>query len=296
MFLSENHDKYSMQLANGQAWCIVATKEVRDWGKKFASLMDLKECGENDHPKLIFVDNALNKEWSTLTDLPKETWRPRRIEKLQMWIHHESADIICQVGESIDHILDVTRIRQTLQPVYEYAQRSYGLPVHAALVEREGIGVLLAARGYTGKSTCCNRIPKPWKALCDDEVLIVRDSKKEYFAHPFPTWSESIIENSNKTWSIQESVPLKAVFFIKQSKTDKAVLLGQAEAAASITRSSDEVWRRTCRGLAREEQGIIKKDIFNSACELAKTIPAYTLHTSLTGKFWEKIEEVLGDV
>jgi hypothetical protein len=33
--------------------------------------------------------------------------------------------------------------------------------------------------------------------------------------------------------------------------------------------------------------------MFENACQLAKTIPSYTLDVSLTGEFWKPLEELL---
>ena len=40
-----------------------------------------------------------------------------------------------------------------------------GLPFHAALLEYEGQGIILAAPGSTGKSTCSRRVPPPLAGL-----------------------------------------------------------------------------------------------------------------------------------
>ena len=55
------------------------------------------------------------------------------------------------------------------------AQARGGALIHGALAERNGHGVILAAPGGTGKTTASNRLPAPWRSLCDDATLVVRD-------------------------------------------------------------------------------------------------------------------------
>ena len=64
------------------------------------------------------------------------------------------------------------------------AQARGGILIHGALAEREGSGVILAAPGGTGKTTASNRLPAPWRSLCDDSTLVVRDPQGNYWAHP----------------------------------------------------------------------------------------------------------------
>ena len=61
-----------------------------------------------------------------------------------------------------------------------------GLPFHATLLEYQGQGIILAAPGGTGKSTCSRRVPPPWRACCDDEVLVVEGPGRPLPGTPFP--------------------------------------------------------------------------------------------------------------
>jgi hypothetical protein len=42
-----------------------------------------------------------------------------------------------------------------------------------------------------------------------------------------------------------------------------------------------------------KDKTAIKLRCFQNACELAKTIPAFSLRVSLGGRFWEEMERVL---
>ena len=171
-----------------------------------------------------------------------------------------------------------------------------GLPFHAALVECAGRGILLAAKGGGGKTTCSSRLPDQWKILCDDENLVVLDENKVYRVHPFPTWNDYVMKRSENTWDVQYSVPFSGIFFIEQSESDEVIPLSVGQTSVQMTRSVTQVLGRLWNNLPREEQKITMRDIFNNAFEMAKVVPAFRLRVSLDGRFWEEIEKVLGVV
>jgi len=178
--------------------------------------------------------------------------------------------------------------------IFRESIRRGGLPFHAALVEREGQGVILAAPGGTGKSTCCRRILPPWQAHCDDEVLVSLASDGRYLAHPFPTWSNFFFQRRKKTWRVEVALPLAGIFFLEQSPSDSSLPLGPAEAAVAATASAQKVMIPLLLLGYPEDARIIRRTMFANACELVKKIPAFRLKVSLTGRFWEQIEAALG--
>lgn len=115
-------------------------------------------------------------------------------------------------------------------------QDSGGLLFHAALVERDGKGVLLAGPGGSAKSTLCRRLPRPWCALSDDQALIIRDDRNRYLAHPMLTWSDYLWRRSERRWNVEHYVSLAAIFFIDQARSGEVVPIGQGQAAVSIER------------------------------------------------------------
>jgi SynChlorMet cassette protein ScmC len=300
-------ERYLLRLADGQGWEIIAAEGVGPWVEKLASIMQLKNCEPNGYPKLIFIRKSSRADWrrhpvsklgwNSSGDLADKGWKTHDLESLQLWAHSDVPDVICEMGDNEDHDLDIVRMWLSLSPVYNRALESGGLPLHAALVERNGTGVLLAAPGGTGKSTCCRRIPHPWKALSDDLVLIVVDTHKQYQAHPFPTWSNYLWEFSEKlseaTWDIQHHLPLSAIFFLEQSITDEVIPVGKGQASVLVTESAVQVYQSIWRNLLQEEERRFKKKIFENACELAKGIPAFKLRVSMNGRFWEEMERIL---
>jgi hypothetical protein len=88
-------------------------------------------------------------------------------------------------------------------------------------------------------------------------------------------------------------VPVKAIFFLEQSETDKVVPMGRGQSAVLMYQSAAEVCHRNWMKVNREEVSTFRKKLFENSCRLAKAIPAFRLRVSLQGRFWEKIEEVL---
>ncbi len=291
-----------MRLANGQGWYISATEQLRPWAEKLAAIMQLRVCEPNGYPRLIFtLKNAGRRQVSEPSGTPDEDvaqaltgwgWKAHDVSDMRIWSRSDLTDVICEIGIGEEN-LNILMMRASLYPIYQRIQDSGGLPLHAGLVERDGRGILLAAPRNTGKSTCCRRIPKPWYALCDEEALIVRNDQKKYLVHPFPTWSHYLMKRSEPTWNIQQHVPLTAIFFLEQAEVDEVTLLGQGKAAVSISNSAFQVCYRYWNDLDNEIIRTHRKGLFENACKLAKSIPAFRLRVSLTGRFWEKIEAVL---
>jgi SynChlorMet cassette protein ScmC len=298
---------YPLRLANGQGWYIIATEGVKPWVEKLASIMELKSGEPNGLPKLIFIrrESVAGGSWELISRIKQNTrehlrrnnWKAHDLKLLQLWSHRDRPDVICDIASEehpeLDFIVNISRMWLSLHPIYQRAMQLGGLPLHSALVERNGIGVLVAAPGSTGKSTCCRRLPPPWYALCDDETFIVRGDKGRYFGHPFPTWSDYIERRSDRTWNVQRHIPVSAIFFLEQAKFDEVIPIGQGQTTVSIFRLALEKFSRSWISLDVDEQRANQKKLFDNACGLAKTIPAFKLRVSLNGQFWEKIEKVL---
>ena len=298
-----NKSGYCMRLANGQGWHLIATEGVGSWLEKLASIMQLKTCDGNGYPKLIFSRKEKGEEWleepiccldSNLQEkFPSSDWKIRKSHAIQIWSHCDVPDVFCEIGDEEGHELGILRMLLALHPIFERAQYSGGLPFHAALIERNGIGILLAAPGNTGKSTCCRRLRGLWNPVCDDETLVVRDDKERYLIHPLPTWSDYLMKRSERTWNVQKYLPLSAMFFLEQAETDEVVPIGQGQAATHAYRSVTQVCHRNWMNLDREELRAYRKKIFNNTCELAGAVPEFKLRVSLKGRFWEQMEKVL---
>jgi len=297
-------DGYVLKLGNEQIWQLVPTEGVRLEVDELARIMRLKSSEPNGYPKVIFI-RSCSQRWQcedTTTSTAKNMgevftvvgWEPHDLVALRVWSHNNMPDFVCEIrNEMGDSELNILRLRLSLYPIYQRAQEVGGLPLHAGLVERDGKGILLAAPADTGKSTCCRRLPPPWKALCDEETLVLSNDAKHYIAHPFPTWSDYFRKRSERTWDVQRYIPVSAVFFLEQSEEDEVIPLGKGEAAVLAQQSAMQVCYRYFTHLDHEQVRTRKEILFENACELAKTVPAFKLRVSLRGRFWEKIEEVL---
>jgi len=298
--VGQKHEKtigYRLRLANGHEWNLLSSEEVTPWLQKLAGIMQLKTHELNGSPKLIFHLRGEDLDPTLRQGLPKKGWKEHDIKSVKFWFHPKHQDVICEIGDDETHELSVIRMWQALAPIYRKVQEDGGFPFHCGFVAKDGKGVLLAAPGNTGKSTCCRRIPSPWEAMSDDEAVIVLNDKKEYMAHPFPTWSNFLWKRDEgdfrMDWNSEKAIPLKAIFFLEQSEVESVETVGQGQAAIFMNESATQVCRRSWRKLDPDVEKRLKRKIFENACEMAKAIPAYILKVSLNGKFWEKIEEVL---
>jgi SynChlorMet cassette protein ScmC len=85
------------------------------------------------------------------------------------------------------------------------------------------------------------------------------------------------------------------IFFLEHAEEDEAVPVGQGEASILINGAVGEICQRFWEKLGRESQRKSRSKVYHNACEMAKQIPAFRLHVSLDGRFWEEIEKVFGE-
>lgn len=291
---------YPLVLSDGCTWCLSGVDDCTKLVRRLAAIMRLKETGTKVSPTIFFCKSSFRDD---MVDLVTSTsnfpgsythWNLYDHNILRIWCHDTTSDVICEVKDIEDAEMEVINMWFSLHPIYLQSIERGGLPFHAGLAELDGQGIVLAAPGDQGKSTCCRRLPDSWRPLCDDETLVVLAQQQEYRAHPFPTWSDYLLKRCEGTWKVQYSVPLSGIFFIEQAGTDEVEPVGKGEAALLMTESATQVCQKFWRKVAKKDKKKFRKELFNNACEMAGQIPAYRLRASLQGRFWEKIEEVLG--
>jgi SynChlorMet cassette protein ScmC len=172
-----------------------------------------------------------------------------------------------------------------------------GLILHGALAEYKGMGVILAGPGNVGKSTASRRLPPPWKSLCDDACLVVRDEWGQYWAHPLPTWSLFYQNGAGGCWDVQRAVPLNAIFFLRRSPQDRIEELNESQELSMLMESTNQISRIITYKLLDDEVQSLHIEQMAASEVLATTVPAYMLHISLTGMFWKDLEnELLAEI
>lgn len=276
---------FSVMFADGTSWSIQAgDKEAARIIAELSSIMKLQPRGRN-----LLVTAARDKK--PMVNL----------------LGHGTA--VCNLFPPTNQDMLVIGMSQLALALVRDVQSRGGVLLHGALAEfpfkstinkkhrTPGGGILLAGPATVGKTTASNRLPPPWQALSDDAALIVRDPAGQYWAHPWPTWSRFYstggIPGPGGSWDVQHAVPLLAVFFLSQSPQDRAEPLNTAAATTMLMEAVQHVSGTLTRHLQDKEIQDLYKEQLMAVETLAKAVPAYTLHISLTGKFWKEIEKVL---
>ena len=86
---------------------------------------------------------------------------------------------------------------------------------------------------------------------------------------------------------------MSAIFFLEQSGANEVVPIGEGQAAVLLYQSATQVCSRNWMNLNREGLSILRKQLFENACDLVQKIPTFKLQVSLEGEFWEEMEKVL---
>jgi SynChlorMet cassette protein ScmC len=285
---------YSLRLSNNDDWWITSDSENIGLIDRLAFIMNLKEYPSNKSAKIIFaesLDSGISKIYKSNQNI--KNWRCLNYSNVRIWQNDSIDDVIYEVKDNQEEIIKYIVLSNSLLPIYLRNIDMKGLSLHSALAEYNGKGILFAAPGGTGKSTCYNRLPDYWKPLCDDETLIVLDQNDTYRAHPFPTWSDYLMKRKENTWDVQYSVPLSAIFFIEQSDHDEIIYIDRRKSTLSITGSAKQILAIFLHGMKKEQKIDISTKMFNNAFDMAKKIPVFRLLVSLNGQFWKEVEKVV---
>lgn len=165
--------------------------------------------------------------------------------------------------------------------------------IHAASVAYNGKGILLAAPGGTGKSTCCKRLPNYWKNICDDTSIIVND-KNVFFTFPMPTWSDLVWNRIKKNYDLMSSsIPISSIFFLCQSDILMSSYINKTLSLVETNQSILEAWRPFLFKIGKKyKESIINNGIL-FAENMTSKIPCYYLELALDSNFWQEIEKKL---
>ena len=295
--------EYVLRLADGAAWGFRGIGEAGPWVEEFASAFGISGDQGHAQSRITFAQIPCGSGEPVHASRKLDPGRYPFISSKKLVVvgypgyipgnRPDVREIILWLGPAKDLRAKAEQMRRSLLPVYRRAILSGGLPFHAALLEFEGKGVLLAGPSGAGKSTCCSRVPDNWRALADDLALGLFCGKGGFRVHPLPTWSAFEKGQENNFCEAARSVPLAALFFLQQAETDELFPLAESQAAIGLAASAVEVFKAASIAYPSYEHPDIRKAIYHNAAALSHRIPACLLRLSLTGRFWEKIEKVL---
>jgi len=265
-----------LELADGTTWGIVAGNELASYTVwRFAEIMQLSEGSDPVFRLIVRVE-----------------------EDCDIWVWTllspgEDGTVNCHVRPACDPYMFPLRFMHLAAVIALNTENRCGMLIHGALAERNGYGVILAGHSNVGKTTASQRFPSPWRSLCDDATLVVRDSRGTYWAHPWPTWSRFTSGGPGGSWDVQRAVPLKCVFFLKQTQEDSVEEVGIPRASYLLFDSADQLSSRMTQRMENHEIRSLRRQRFDNACALGKTVSCYSLSLSLDGSFWCEMERVI---
>jgi SynChlorMet cassette protein ScmC len=175
--------------------------------------------------------------------------------------------------------------------IYLLVIRSGGIPLHAAMLTKGNLAVLISAPGKTGKTTCCLKARLPWRAQCDEQVIITK-GKTAFWAHTLPTLAAPV-KNSFQAGKTGRAFRLSAIFFLEQSAIDAFIQLSPAEAAGLIYKHIQFKAAKNFITATFNPPQEFEHNKIETACQISKTIPAFILRATLNGNFQKSIEQAL---
>jgi SynChlorMet cassette protein ScmC len=251
--------------------------------------------GEDEEAALVVARLGEAMQLPRAQDLDGAARRVRVVADFSRFAKAPGGDILCFARPSSEPDWPASSLQQIAVSIAREVQRRGGVLLHGALAEWHGFGVILAGPGSVGKTTASERLPPPWRSLCDDTTLVVRDAQGAYWAHPWPTWSRFYSNGPGGSWDVQRAVPLGAVFFLEQAEEDCAGPVGAGRAVCCLVECAGQVSRLMLEDASPRTSHALRLERFDNICALAKTVPAYRLQVSLHGEFWLEMERVLSE-
>lgn len=265
--------QYSLTFGNGMRLCLFPIgNEAVDVIARLAAVMTLSQCS-NGFKMFVHVHEYYEKNFVFSNNFPPG---------------------ICILPSGINNEIKVIQMVNCAITLAFHQLQYGGILLHGALINKDGEGIILAGPGTVGKSTAARRVPPHWQALSDDATLVVKVDQYRYFAHPWPTWSCFYNDGTGGRWEVEKAIPLKAIFFLHQAVEDKTEPVDLTTSIAWLVESMHQVWGIQM-GSHKDHPGakkIYEMELRAAEC-LAKSVFVSILHISLTGMFWEKIDNAL---
>lgn len=295
---------YAVKLSNAVLRRFCADSGAEPWLASLAWTLRVRPTTVPCGSTITFVEAFQGERFGTMFsrcrdqglfgDLPRKGWRGKKLHFVRFWHHPASSDVICEVRPCDNPATNFAAMADAACVLYHGLAGVGAIPIHAALLEHRGRGLLLVGEGGVGKTTCCQRVPGTWTPLSDDEALILPGSDGEGFAHPFPTWSAIVRGAGARYRQVEYGIPLSAVFFLSQSSKDGAAALGRGAAAARMTSATLGYFTRPgWKSSHPEDEVSLRARVFDNACKIASRVPSFELGVSLHGSFWNEMKRVL---
>jgi SynChlorMet cassette protein ScmC len=298
---------YALSLFAGPPWRLTAFGDARPWLDHLASIMRLKPVSPeaDGYRNILITRDVSSPPWVDLrtagdpmgddiNEAAPGGNPPAASQEVHFYRLNNGDAILAEIGPEGTAVSEYVKMQHLFVPVFRSLIAEGGFPFHAAVVVREEGAVAFAGSGGAGKSTCARRIAPPWKALCDDLTIIVREPGRLYHAQPFPTWSDYLWKRRRSACDSSTAVPLKAIFFIEQAEREGATPMGQGEAAMVINALAAQMYQPHWQAMDTAARRALRLRLFENAGDAARAIPAYLLKVALNGTFWRKAEEALG--
>jgi len=260
-----------LELADGSRWTIIGADEP--------SVLVVSELGKT----MRLMPGAVGRELYAVVscDRHHDPQKPSR-----------NGAAVCWLSPLLDRSLQIIQMERIAKLIALESLSQGGLLLHCALAEYKGAGYVMAGPSGVGKSTASNRLPLPHRSLCDDRTLVVRDSTGQYWAHPWPTWSQ-LHDGRDSSWPVENAVPLRGMFFLGQSASVRLQPTGRTQTTALIMESAFDLILAIARLSEVSASTKLWENHLGAAKALAAAVPAYSLEMSLDGEFWNEIEQVL---
>ncbi len=163
--------------------------------------------------------------------------------------------------------------------------------MHTATLIHSGEAVLVVASSGGGKSTTAGRVPEHWSAPGDENCLIVPAKSGGYRIQVLPTVSKIAKGEKNIYWDSLVSYHLKGICILKQADDDAIERISQPKASMCIHDSFRQATNPYIYMFDANFRRNISEIAFDNSCRIAKEVPVYLLNATLSGRFWEVIED-----
>jgi len=240
--------KYHVQLSPDVQWSIGNTIDCAEWTNEFCKVLELPQHENSESiPKLIFTTDSehfLEHPIFQRSGFPELSWTNYKYFGSRIWYNNHTPDLFCQITKPETFDDKIYSMWAVVHAVYRRAVQIGGTPLHAAISEQDGKGIVFAAPGGGGKSTTSKRLSENFNLHGDDEVLVLPDGSGSFIAHPFPTWSNFMYKRPKVSWNVEKMIPLKAAFFVEKADREEIIPLKSHEASALFNQSIRQIMMR----------------------------------------------------